>query len=63
MIAISSEGGLKQAKNLVTGEVNIIDTMLRKTFPGKIRIMKDHHKLIVYWIVMKNKSSELTRLD
>jgi len=44
LIAPASEGGLKEARNSVTGEVIISDTMLRSIMPKQIRRMKEHHK-------------------
>jgi hypothetical protein len=44
LIAPTSEGGLEEAKDRVTGEVIISDTMLRSIMPEQIRRMQEHHK-------------------
>eukprot|EP00978_Attheya_sp_CCMP212_P035056 scaffold150474_cov61-Attheya_sp.AAC.1 len=44
LISPTSEGGLEEAKDRVTGEVIISDTMLRNIMPAQIRRMQEHHK-------------------
>ena len=44
LISAVAEGGLEEARNRVSGEVIISDTMLRNIMPPQIRRMKEHHK-------------------
>eukprot|EP00978_Attheya_sp_CCMP212_P034636 scaffold146167_cov65-Attheya_sp.AAC.1 len=44
LISPTLEGGLEEAKDRVTGEVIISDTMVRSIMPAQIRRIQEHHK-------------------